>query len=73
VDNDPIRFGDDVLRQWKVQAEKSAVQELEYRRSIDIDSDKVFVEMERIIPDLLAEMRKDLTENPLSREFVVLH
>ncbi|MBA7713241.1 hypothetical protein ES703_122241 [subsurface metagenome] len=72
MDNDPIRYGADVLRQWKVQAEKSAAQELEYRRSIDIDSDQVFVEMERIIPDLLAEMRKDLTENPLSREFVVL-
>ncbi len=72
VDNDSIRYGADVLRQWKVQAEKSAAQELEYRRSIDIDSDQVFVEMERIIPDLLAEMRKDLTENPLSREFVVL-
>ena len=72
VDNDPIRYGADGLRQWKVQAEKSAAQELEYRRSIDIDSDQIFVEMERIIPDLLAEMRKDLTENPLSREFVVL-
>ena len=72
VDNDSIRYGADVLCQWKVQAEKSAAQELEYRRSIDIDSDQVFVELERIMPDLLAEMRKDLTENPLSREFVVL-
>lgn len=73
VDNDPIRYGADVLCQWKVQAEKSAAQELEYRRSIDIDSDQVFVELERIMPDLLAEMRKDLTENPLSREFVGHH
>jgi hypothetical protein len=72
VDNDPIRYGADVLRQWKVLAEKSATRELEYRRSIDTDSDRVFIELERIMPDLLAEMRKDLTEYPLSREFVVL-
>jgi len=72
VDNDLIRYAADVLCQWKVQAEKSAAQELEYRRSIDIDFDQVFVELERIMPDLLAEMRKDLTENLLSREFVVL-
>ena len=72
VDNDPIRYGADVLRQWKVLAEESAARELEYRRSIDTDSDQVFIELERIMPDLLAEMRKDLTEYPLSREFVVL-
>ena len=72
MDNDSIRYEVDVLRQWKVQAEKSAAQELEYRRSIDTDSDQVFVDMEYIMPDLLAEMRNDLTENPLSREFVIL-
>lgn len=72
VDNDPIRYGADVLRQWKVLAEKSAARELEYQRSIDTDSDQVFIELERIMPELLAEMRKDLTEYPLSREFVLL-
>ena len=72
VDNDPIRYGADVLRQWKVLAEKSAARELEYRRSTDTDSGQVFIELERIMPDLLAEMREDLTEHPLSREFVVL-
>jgi hypothetical protein len=72
VDNDPIRYGADVLRQWKVLAEESAARELESRRSIDTDSDQVFIELERIMPDLLAEMRKDLIDYPLSREFVVL-
>jgi hypothetical protein len=72
VDNDPIRYGVNVLRQWKTLAEKSAARELEYRRSIDTDSDQIFMELERIMPDLLAEIRKDLTEYPLSREFVVL-
>jgi hypothetical protein len=72
VDNDPIRYGADVLRQWKVLAEKSVAQELEYGRSIDTDSDKVFIELERIMPDILNEMREDLTKYPLSREFVIL-
>jgi hypothetical protein len=72
VDNDPIRYGADVLRQWKLLAEKSTAREVEYRRSIDTDSEQVFIELEPLMPDLLAEMRKDLTESPLSREFVVL-
>jgi hypothetical protein len=72
VDDDPIRYGADVLLQWKDLAEKSAARELEHQWSIDTDSDQVFVELERIMPELLAEMRNDLTEYPLSREFVVL-
>jgi len=72
VDNDPIRYRVDVLRQWKAVAETSAARGLEYRRSIDTDSEQVFMKLESMMPDLLAEMRKDLTEYPLSREFVVL-
>jgi hypothetical protein len=72
VDNDPIRYGADVLRQWKALAEKSAAREIECRRSIDTDSDQVFIELERIMPDILNEMREDITKYPLSREFVVL-
>ncbi len=72
VDNDPIRYGADVLRQWKALAEKNAARELELWRRTEDDSDQIFIELERIMRDLLAEMRKDLTEYPLSREFVVL-
>ena len=72
VDNAPIRYGVDVLHQWKALAETTAARELEQQRSFDADSGQVFMELERIMPDLLAEMRKDLTEYPLSREFVVL-
>ncbi len=72
VDNAPIRYGVDVLHQWKALAETTAARELEQQRSFDADSGQVLMEMERIMPDLLAEMRKDLTEYPLSREFVVL-
>lgn len=72
VDNDPIRYGTDVLRRWKVLAEKSVARELEYGRSGDTNSDKVFIELERTMPDILNEMREDLTKYPLSREFVIL-
>ncbi len=53
-------------------AEKNAARELELWRRTEDDSDQIFIELERIMRDLLAEMRKDLTEYPLSREFVVL-
>jgi len=71
VDNDPTHYGADVLRQWKVLAEESVARELEHGRS-DTDSNKVFIELERIMPDILNEMREDLTKSPLSREFVIL-
>jgi len=72
VDNDPIHYSADVLRKWKVLAEESVALELEYGRSGDTDSNKVFIDLERIMPDILDEMREDLTESPLSREFVIL-
>jgi len=72
VDNAPIRYGVDFLHQWKTLAETTAARELEQQQSFDADSGQVFMELERIMPDLLAEMRNDLTEYPLSREFVVL-
>ncbi len=56
----------------KVRATTTAARELERQRSLNADSDQIFISLERMMPDLLTEMRKDLTENPLSREFVVL-
>ncbi len=48
------------------------MRELEHRRSIDTASDQVFIDLEHLMPELLAEMRDDITNNPLSREFVLL-
>ena len=59
VDNDPIRYSADVLRQWKVRAEGSVALELEYGRGGDIDSNKVFLDLERIMPDILDETHYD--------------
>lgn len=56
----------------KVRADTIVPPELDRRRGLTSDSDQMFTRLERIMPDLLTEMRKDLTEHPLSREFVVL-
>lgn len=36
------------------------------------DRSAVFERMERLIPELLAEVRQDLAAHPLKREFVIL-
>lgn len=72
VDNDPTRYGVNTLHQWKALAETTAARELESRSSIITNSDQKFIKLENLMPDLISEMRKDLTNNPLSREFVIL-
>lgn len=72
VDNDPTRYGVDTLRQWKALAETTAACELESQSSTITNSEQKFIKLEKLMPDLISEMRKDLTRNPLSREFVIL-
>jgi hypothetical protein len=72
VDNDPVRYDTDLLRQWKIMTERAAARELEYPRNSHTDTDQIFIELERLMPDLLTEMREDLTKHALSREFVIL-
>jgi hypothetical protein len=72
IDNDQSRFSVAVLQAWKRIAEQAAISALEQRKSQTSESDTTFLKVERLVPELLAEMRKDLIENPLRREFVVL-
>jgi hypothetical protein len=72
VDNDEARYRVEVLKDWKEHAESTAARELEQRLRRNPDSAAVFERMERLMPALLAEMRKDLATYPLRREFVVL-
>lgn len=72
VDNDPIRYGVDTLRRWKADAERIAARELESRSSTTTYSDQKFMKLKNLVPDLISEMRKDLANNPLSGEFVIL-
>lgn len=72
VDNDPLRYTVDTLRDWRQQAEAAAARELEQRLRRYPDSVGTFERMERLMPALLAEMRQDLAAYPLRREFVVM-
>jgi hypothetical protein len=72
VDNDEVRYTVDGLKTWKAQAEAAAARELEHRLRRFPDRSAVFERVERLMGALLAEMRRDLAEYPLRREFVVM-
>ena len=72
VDNDAQRYSVDVLRRWKVASEGDALRAVEVRGLVNDDAAAQFHRLEHLMPDLLAEMRKDLAARPLSREFVIL-
>jgi len=68
VDNDPLRYTVETLRDWKRRAEEAAERELRQRLRRFPDRSAVFERMERLMPALLAEMRDDLASKPLRRE-----
>ena len=72
VDNDPIRYSVETLQEWKRFAENRAIQALEGKAVLDHGAVAVFRRIERIIPDLLAEMRQDLASSPLRRLCIIL-
>jgi hypothetical protein len=71
IDNDPGRYTVDLLEDWKSFSEKRARSRLENRSAPEIQ-DPRFLKIERLMPELMAEMRKDLAENPLCRELIAL-
>jgi len=72
VDNDTERYSVAVIRRWKTISETAALRALEVRAGMDDDEELLFLRLEQLMPDLLDEMRKDLSDRPLSREFVIL-
>jgi hypothetical protein len=74
VDSDDSGYSVDKLREWKHDAEAAAALALEQRRNPATEPDAVFAEAQRLMPELLAEMRKDVRgdETGLVMEFVVL-
>lgn len=74
VDSDQSRYTVDKLREWKSDAEGAAARALEKRRSPVSESQGVFLEAERLMPDLIDEMRADVRQDKLGliREFVPL-
>lgn len=72
IDSDEPRYAVGILREWKRVAELAALNALERRRSANTEPDANLLKAERLVPKLLAEMRTDLAEFPLRREFVLL-
>lgn len=71
VDNDTSRYSVELLHHWKAVSESAALRALENRSGPE-DEELLFLRLEQLMPDLLEEIRKDLTAKPLSREFVPL-
>lgn len=71
IDNDPVRYPVELVQAWKTEAEHAAALALERRAAAVSGREEVFVRLERLMPELLSDMRNDLAAHPLSREFVV--
>ncbi|MDA8019302.1 MAG: hypothetical protein MPN21_17820 [Thermoanaerobaculia bacterium] len=74
IDSDISRYSIAKLGEWKSDAEAAAARALEQRRAPASTSVGVFLEAERLMPELLSEMRSDVRgdSSQLIREFVVL-
>jgi len=72
VDSDTAKFTVEILREWKRLAEEDARYELEVGFGRVESRDIIFRKIEELMPDLLEEMRIDLGNYPLRREFVLL-
>jgi hypothetical protein len=69
VDDDEITYTSAVFHEWKETAEHMAALEA---RGFTVRRATPFRNLEKQAPKLLAEMRKDLNEQPLIRQFIVL-
>jgi hypothetical protein len=71
IDNDTSRYPAETLREWKALAEERAGRALE-EPSRGPAAARVFGRLERLMPQLLSEIRSDLATDPLVRECVLL-
>lgn len=73
VDSDTTRYTVNWLKMWKKLSENDALKALEGRSSKrGEDRGILFAKVETLMPELLSEMREDLTKYHLRREFVLL-
>lgn len=69
IDVDVVSHSTEQLREWKTFAEMRAYLGL---RGFSVVVSRSFEKLERKVPELVAEMRADLSGNPFTREFIVL-
>jgi hypothetical protein len=74
VDNDSARYAIKMLINWRTTAENAARDEVEGKNQsiTQLRNSDPYQKIEKLMPDLIAEMKKDLSEQPLKREFVLL-
>lgn len=66
IDSDPSRYTFQLITKWKMSAEEYAEAMLN-RKTISPDFSKLFA----LMPDLINEIRNDLIEHPILREFIL--
>lgn len=71
VDDDEIFHTTEILHMWRILAEATASREMILGRYQNTDVE-VFAKLEKLLPELLAEMREDIKANPTDREIVLL-
>ncbi|PCJ74510.1 MAG: hypothetical protein COA53_09045 [Rhodobacteraceae bacterium] len=69
VDADIPSHSIDTLHEWKKLSEIRAYLAL---RNLEVARPRNFNELEKKMPELIAEMRKDLSNNPFTREFIIM-
>jgi hypothetical protein len=77
VDNDSTRYTVEKLLEWKGKAEETAILEIEGSLAKQDNAPSksqtiIFAKLEKLMPDLLAEMKSDLAQYPFRREFVIM-
>jgi hypothetical protein len=74
IDNDPSKYPTELLLNWRKGAEERASNEIEGKSQTNILSNNLhpWEKIETLMPYLVAEMRDDLANYPLRREFVLL-
>jgi hypothetical protein len=72
VDSDDCRYTVPSLKGWKEISEAMTRGEIEQRRDLTAEGTQTFRKAEQLMPSLLMEMRIDLANHPVKREFVLL-
>ena len=70
IDSDESKFTAHVLESWKRSAESVAAAALS--RPMGSESSAAFAKAERLMPELVREMRDDLKKHPTVREFILM-
>ena len=76
IDDDYARYTVDKLKNWKELAEENTIKEIEGTKNKHPDTSNENVshyqKVEKLMPGLINEMKKDLSDFPLRREFILL-